>query len=59
VLPSGGNLAVLRNGLDQNGKVVTHLRSLDRDSSLSTAVGWDPVTGLGSPVADVLAAALR
>ncbi|MGN6380091.1 MAG: S53 family peptidase [Gaiellales bacterium] len=59
VLPSGGLLAVLRNGLDQNGKVITHLRSLDRDSSLATAPGWDPVTGLGSPVADWLAWMLR
>ena len=25
------------------------LRSLDRDSSLATAPGWDDVTGLGSP----------
>jgi hypothetical protein len=39
--------------------VITHLRSLDRDSSLATAPGWDPVTGLGSPVADWLVSALR
>jgi subtilase family serine protease len=52
-------LAVLRNGLDLNGAIVTRLRALGLDSSLGTAPGWDPVTGLGSPVADALVSALR
>jgi hypothetical protein len=50
---------VLRNRLTPNGKRATMLRSLDRDSSLATAVGWDDVTGLGSPRAVELLAALR
>ena len=49
IVPSDGRLAVLRNGLNANGKVITRLRSLDHDSSLATAPGWDDVTGLGSP----------
>jgi len=47
-------LAVLRNQLLPSGKIQTHLRTLDRDSSLHTAVGWDPVTGIGSPNAPEL-----
>ena len=58
---AGGHraLAVLRNALGPGGSIVTRLRSLDRDSSLAAAVGWDPVTGLGSPFAPALVAALR
>ena len=41
------------------GKVITRLRSLDHDSSLATARGWDNVTGLGSPDAFRLLFALR
>jgi len=59
LVPSDGRLAVLRNGLNANGKVVTRLRSLDHDSSLATARGWDNVTGLGSPDASRLLFALR
>jgi subtilase family serine protease len=57
---TGGHdsLAVLRNAL-VNGQVVTRLRSIERDSSLDTAVGWDPVTGLGSPYAPLFVRALR
>ena len=57
---TGGHdsLAVLRNAL-VGGHIVTRLRSIDRDSSLDTAVGWDPVTGLGSPYAPLFVAALR
>jgi len=57
---TGGHdsLAVLRNAL-VGGHTVTRLRSIDRDSSLDTAVGWDPVTGLGSPYAPLFVAALR
>ncbi|MGH3138731.1 MAG: S53 family peptidase [Gaiellales bacterium] len=57
---TGGHdsLAVLRNAL-VGGHIVTRLRSIDRDTSLDTAVGWDPVTGLGSPYAPLFVAALR
>ncbi|MDX6551229.1 MAG: hypothetical protein QOJ31_1913 [Gaiellales bacterium] len=59
VAPSDGTLAVLRHRLLPNGTVATLLRSLDRDSSLATAPGWDDVTGLGTPRADRLVDALR
>jgi subtilase family serine protease len=57
---TGGHdsLAVLRNAL-VGGHIVTRLRSIERDTSLDTAVGWDPVTGLGSPYAPAFVAALR
>jgi len=56
---TGGHqsLAVLRNAL-VGGKIVTRLRSIERDSSLATTLGWDPVTGLGSPYAPAFVAAL-
>jgi subtilase family serine protease len=56
---TGGHdsLAVLRNAL-VGDHVVTRLRSIERDSSLDTAIGWDPVTGLGSPYAPAFVAAL-
>jgi subtilase family serine protease len=57
--PGTGGLAVLRNRLLPNGHIATMLRSLDRDSSLFTATGWDDVTGLGSPRAVQLVDALR
>ena len=59
IRPSGGTIAVLRNGLGPSGAVITRLRSLDHDSSLATAPGWDDVTGLGSPDAVRLLWALR
>jgi subtilase family serine protease len=59
ITPSGGDLAVLRHRLNPDGTVSTLLRSLDRDSSLHTAVGWDDVTGLGTPRAVQLIDALR
>jgi subtilase family serine protease len=59
ITPSNGSLAVLRHRLLPNGTVATLLRSLDRDSSLATAPGWDDVTGLGTPRADRLVDALR
>ncbi len=59
ITPSDGTLAVLRNALTENGSVVTRLRSIDHDSSLKTAPGWDNVTGLGSPNAWWLIRALR
>jgi subtilase family serine protease len=58
IRPTVGNLAVLRNRLLPNGRIATMLRSLDRDSSLRSAPGWDDVTGLGSPRADALVEAL-
>ena len=59
ITPSGRTLAVLRHRLKPNGTKATMLRSLDRDSSLRTAPGWDDVTGLGSPRAVQLVFALR
>jgi subtilase family serine protease len=59
ITPSGGSLAVLRHRLLPDGTVATLLRSLDRDSSLATTAGWDDVTGLGTPRADLLIDALR
>jgi len=59
ITPSGRSLAVVRHRLKPNGKTATMLRSLDRDTSLATAVGWDDVTGLGSPRAVQLLSALR
>ena len=62
VTPSGGNLAVVRNdfnnSVDDSAGVTTTLRSLDHDSSLATAVGYDNVTGLGSPDGGSFMAAL-
>jgi len=53
VRPSNGKLAVVRNdyanSIDASGGVATSLRSLDHDSSLSTASGYDNVTGVGTP----------
>ena len=54
-----GTLAVLRNALAPDGSIVTRLRSLDRDSSLSAGPGWDPVTGLGSLNVPWFLAAIR
>ena len=59
VRPSDGTLAVLRNTPTANGGSVTQLRSIDHDSSLVTARGWDDVTGLGSPNAGWLSWLLR
>jgi len=44
---------------DSFARMSTMLRSLDRDSSLATAPGWDDVTGLGSPRAVQLVLSLR
>ena len=59
IVPSSGKLAVLRNSPTDDGGFTTHLRGLDHDSSLRTAFGWDPVTGLGSPRAVQFVLALR
>jgi hypothetical protein len=42
------------NGYDGANGLVTSLRSLGRDSSLSAETGYDNVTGLGSPAAALL-----
>ena len=53
VRPSNGKLAVVRNdyanSVDASAGIVTSLRSLDHDSSLATAAGYDNVTGIGTP----------
>ncbi len=56
--PLGKNqgLAVVRsdfaNSVDAKGGVVTSLRSLGGDTSLSATVGYDNVTGVGTPADD-------
>jgi subtilase family serine protease len=59
IRPTDSTLAVLRNTPTGNGGSVTQLRSIDHDSSLTTARGWDNVTGLGSPNAWWLSWLLR
>lgn len=49
----GSGLTV--NGHDASDGLVTSLRSLGRDSSLSAVVGYDDVTGVGTPAAGYLA----
>ena len=53
ITPSSGRLAVVRNdydnGVDDSAGVTTSLRTLDHDSSLATAAGYDNVTGVGTP----------
>jgi subtilase family serine protease len=57
-LGTGVSSAVVRvdfaNGFDAGSGTVTSLRSLGRDSSLSATVGYDAVTGVGSPAAGYL-----
>jgi len=51
--PTGKDLAVARvdfaNGYDATGGLLTSVRSLGKDSSLSAVKGYDDVTGVGSP----------
>ena len=53
VLPAGAVKGVVRanynNSLDPSAGVSYFVRTFDQDSSLATAKGWDPVTGLGVP----------
>lgn len=53
VLPAGDVKGVVRvnnnNGIDPTAGVSYYVRTFDQDSSLATAKGWDPVTGLGVP----------
>jgi hypothetical protein len=37
------------NSVDASAGITTSLRSLDHDSSLATAAGYDNVTGVGTP----------
>jgi subtilase family serine protease len=52
-LGTGQDLAVVRNDFantqDAADGIITSLRSLGKDSSLSAVVGYDNVTGVGSP----------
>ncbi|GAA1364230.1 S53 family peptidase [Streptomyces beijiangensis] len=52
-LGQGQGLAVVRNdfanGVDASGGLLTSLRTLGQDSSLKAVVGYDDVTGVGSP----------
>jgi subtilase family serine protease len=58
-LGAGVSLGVVRvdyvNSHDDADGLVTSLRSLGRDSSLSAVVGYDDVTGVGTPAAGFLA----
>ena len=51
--PTGSGLAVARidfaNGFDAADGVLTSVRSLGKDSSLSAVKGYDDVTGVGTP----------
>ncbi|MGW1749940.1 S53 family peptidase [Streptomyces sp. NPDC002092] len=51
--PTGSDLAEARvdfaNGYDATGGLITSVRSLGKDSSLSAVKGYDDVTGVGSP----------
>ncbi|MFD5537047.1 protease pro-enzyme activation domain-containing protein [Streptomyces sp. NPDC127079] len=53
--PTGSDLAVARvdfaNGYDDTKGLLTSVRSLGKDSSLSAVKGYDDVTGVGSPAA--------
>ncbi|MET9480079.1 S53 family peptidase [Streptomyces sp. NPDC006638] len=54
-LGAGRQLAVVRNDFanstDSADGILTSLRSLGKDSSLSAVVGYDDVTGVGTPAA--------
>ncbi len=45
------------NGEDAADGLLYSVRTFNQDSSLSTAKGWDDVTGVGSPNAKWLTAA--
>ncbi|MEU5099891.1 S53 family peptidase [Streptomyces sp. NPDC020996] len=51
--PTGNDLAVARvdfaNGYDATDGLITSVRSLGKDSSLSAVKGYDDVTGVGTP----------
>jgi subtilase family serine protease len=59
VTPQGdaGNVRVdYANGLNGDAGTLVSVRTLDTDASLTTAPGWDVVTGNGSPTAAYIAA---
>lgn len=58
VLPKTGGVVRVNNnnGVDNTDGVSYFVRTFDQDSSLKTATGWDPVTGLGVPNANLIAA---
>lgn len=60
VLPVGPVKGVVRannnNGVDATAGISYFVRTFDQDSSLATARGWDPVTGLGVPNPNFLTA---
>ena len=62
VLPSPTRLAAVRrdfaNGVDSSQGTLLSLRTLDMDSSLRTTVGYDNVTGIGSPFGAAFIAAM-
>lgn len=59
VTPQPSRLGVVRadytDPTRSSSKVVYSVREFDHDSSLATAKGWDPVTGVGVPNAKFLA----
>jgi subtilase family serine protease len=63
IVPSSTTLAAIRrdfvNGVNGRKGYKLSLRTLDRDSSLRTAPGFDNVTGLGSPNGATFVNALR
>jgi subtilase family serine protease len=62
VQPSPTRLAAVRrdfvNGVDSSKGTILSLRTLDMDSSLRTTVGYDNVTGIGSPFGAAFIAAM-
>jgi subtilase family serine protease len=63
IAPAGSTLAEVRrdfvNGVNSKRGYTVSLRTLDRDSSLRSAPGYDNVTGVGSPNGAAFINALR
>ena len=55
-VPGANVRADYANGVDPTLGVIYSVRTFDQDSSLMTAVGWDDVTGVGTPNAGFLTA---
>jgi len=48
--PDPGNVRVdFANGLDASDGLLYSVRTFDQDTSLAVGLGWDDVTGLGTP----------